>query len=187
MSYLREALTERVGEFIALRREIHQHPELAFEEHRTAELVASKLSGWGYAVHRGLGGTGVVGTLKKGNNKRTLGLRADMDALPIQEANGLPWASKTPGLMHACGHDGHTAMLLAAGIRSLPGPLVVPLEKEFGWDRATIQVAFTLFVLFETWLVPIEGWFVDKYGPGFVIFVGGILCGIGWVMKLGHG
>jgi hippurate hydrolase len=114
MSYLREALTERVGEFIALRREIHQHPELAFEEHRTAELVASKLQGWGYAVHRGLGGTGVVGTLTKGSSTRSLGLRADMDALPIQEANGLPWASKTPGLMHACGHDGHTAMLLAA-------------------------------------------------------------------------
>ena len=114
MSYLREALTERVGEFIALRREIHQHPELAFEEHRTADLVANKLEGWGYQVHRGLGGTGVVGTLKKGSSTRTLGLRADMDALPIQEANGLPWASTKPGLMHACGHDGHTAMLLAA-------------------------------------------------------------------------
>ena len=114
MSYLRDALSERVGEFIALRREIHQHPELAFEEHRTADLVASKLEGWGYQVHRGLGGTGVVGTLKRGSSKRSLGLRADMDALPIQEANGLPWASRTPGLMHACGHDGHTAMLLAA-------------------------------------------------------------------------
>ena len=118
MTYLREALTERVGEFIQLRRDIHRHPELAFEEHRTSELVAAKLEGWGYAVHRGLGGTGVVGTLRRGNkgNKspRSLGIRADMDALPIQEATGLAWASSKPGLMHACGHDGHTAILLAA-------------------------------------------------------------------------
>jgi len=114
MTYLRDALTERVGEFIQLRRDIHQHPELAFEEHRTSDLVAAKLESWGYAVHRGLGGTGVVGTLKRGTSARTLGLRADMDALPIQEATGAAWASVKPGLMHACGHDGHTAMLLAA-------------------------------------------------------------------------
>jgi len=114
MSYLRDALVDRVGEFVQLRRDIHRHPELAFEEHRTAELVATKLEGWGYAVHRGLGGTGVVGTLTRGAGKRRLGLRADMDALPIQEATGAEWASSKPGLMHACGHDGHTAMLLAA-------------------------------------------------------------------------
>ncbi|BDU58851.1 hypothetical protein LMORI2_18330 [Limnohabitans sp. MORI2] len=114
MTYLRDAISARVGEFIQLRRDIHQHPELAFEEHRTADLVASKLESWGYAVHRGLGGTGVVGTLKRGSSARRLGLRADMDALPIQEATGVDWASSTPGLMHACGHDGHTAMLLAA-------------------------------------------------------------------------
>jgi hippurate hydrolase len=114
MTYLRDALTARVGEFIQLRRDIHRHPELAFEEHRTAELVASRLEAWGYSVHRGLGGTGVVGTLKRGNNPRRLGLRADMDALPIQETTGVAWASSKPGLMHACGHDGHTAMLLAA-------------------------------------------------------------------------
>ena len=114
MTYLRDALTERVGEFIQLRRDIHRHPELAFEEHRTAELVANKLESWGYAVHRGLGGTGVVGTLKRGSSNRSLGIRADMDALPIQEATGHAWASSKPGLMHACGHDGHTAMLLAA-------------------------------------------------------------------------
>jgi hippurate hydrolase len=99
---------------VQLRRDIHRHPELAFEEHRTAELVATKLEGWGYAVHRGLGGTGVVGTLTRGTGARRLGLRADMDALPIQEATGAEWASSKPGLMHACGHDGHTAMLLAA-------------------------------------------------------------------------
>ena len=114
MTYLRDALTERVGEFIQLRRDIHSHPELAFEEHRTAELVAAKLESWGYAVHRGLGGTGVVGSLTRGPGKRCLGLRADMDALPIQEATGAKWASVKPGLMHACGHDGHTAMLMAA-------------------------------------------------------------------------
>ena len=114
MTYLREALTARVGEFIQLRRDIHRHPELAFEEHRTSELVAAKLEAWGYQVHRGLGGTGVVGTLKRGTGTRSLGLRADMDALPIQEASGAEWSSTKPGLMHACGHDGHTAMLLAA-------------------------------------------------------------------------
>ena len=114
MTYLRDVLSARVGEFIQLRRDIHRHPELAFEEHRTSELVASKLETWGYSVHRGLGGTGVVGTLQRGNSKRSLGLRADMDALPIQEKTGLDWASQSPGLMHACGHDGHTAMLLAA-------------------------------------------------------------------------
>ncbi|MEI2814320.1 MAG: M20 aminoacylase family protein [Burkholderiaceae bacterium] len=114
MTYLQDALVHRVGEFIQLRRDIHQHPELAFEEHRTADLVASKLESWGYTVHRGLGGTGVVGTLKRGNGKRKLGIRADMDALPINENTGLAWASSTPGIMHACGHDGHTAILLAA-------------------------------------------------------------------------
>jgi len=114
MTYLREALKARVGEFIQLRRDIHRHPELAFEEHRTSELVAAKLEAWGYQVHRGLGGTGVVGTLKRGTSARSLGLRADMDALPIQEASGAEWSSTKPGLMHACGHDGHTAMLLAA-------------------------------------------------------------------------
>ena len=108
MTYLRDALTERVGEFIHLRRDIHQHPELAFEEHRTSDLVAAKLEAWGYAVHRGLGGTGVVGTLTRGSSSnkshRSLGIRADMDALPIQETTGLAWASSKPGLMHAATH-----------------------------------------------------------------------------------
>ncbi len=121
MSYLADALHARVGEFVALRRDIHRHPELAFEEHRTAALVADKLEGWGYAVTRGVGGTGVVGTLVRGQGARRLGLRADMDALPIQEqpaeVGGREWASQRPGLMHACGHDGHTAMLLAAARR----------------------------------------------------------------------
>jgi hippurate hydrolase len=113
-SYLRHSLSERVGEFITLRREIHAHPELAFQEHRTAALVARKLTDWGYQVATGLGGTGVVGTLRRGQGPRRLGLRADMDALPITEATGHAWASQTAGVMHACGHDGHTATLLAA-------------------------------------------------------------------------
>lgn len=114
MTYLLQALTERAGEFIRLRRDIHRNPELAFEEHRTAALVADKLEGWGYAVERGVGGTGVVGRLVRGEGSRRLGLRADMDALPIVEASGREWASARAGVMHACGHDGHTAMLLAA-------------------------------------------------------------------------
>ena len=114
MTYLLDALRTRIGEFVHLRRDLHQHPELAFEEHRTAALVADKLEGWGYTVERGVGGTGVVGRLVRGTGSRRLGLRADMDALPIEETSGVAWASTRPGLMHACGHDGHTAMLLAA-------------------------------------------------------------------------
>ena len=114
MGHMLESLLPQVDEFVALRREIHRFPELAFSEHRTAELVATRLAGWGYEVHRGLGGTGVVGQLRRGSSSRSLGLRADMDALPIAEASGRPWASACAGLMHACGHDGHTAMLLAA-------------------------------------------------------------------------
>ncbi len=114
MTYLLHALQARAGEFISLRRDIHRHPELAFEEHRTAALVADKLEGWGYAVERGIGGTGVVGTLVRGRGGKRLGIRADMDALPIDEATGLEYASSNSGVMHACGHDGHTAMLLAA-------------------------------------------------------------------------
>jgi hippurate hydrolase len=101
-------------EMIAIRRQIHANPELAYEEHATADLVAERLQRWGYQVHRGLGGTGVVGTLKAGTSTRRIGLRADMDALPIVEASGRAWASQVLGKMHACGHDGHTAMLLAA-------------------------------------------------------------------------
>jgi hippurate hydrolase len=105
---------EAIEEFIGLRRDIHQNPELAYEEHRTSALVAERLRQWGYTVTTGLGGTGVVGQLVRGQGQARIGIRADMDALPIQENNGLSWASCKPGLMHACGHDGHTAMLLAA-------------------------------------------------------------------------
>ncbi|AZY53855.1 M20 aminoacylase family protein [Bordetella avium] len=102
------------NEMVALRRQIHAHPELAYEEIHTGDLVAERLQAWGYSVHRGLGGTGVVGQLRLGSGQRRLGLRADMDALPIQETTDLPYASRLPGKMHACGHDGHTATLLAA-------------------------------------------------------------------------
>ncbi|URI08401.1 M20 family metallopeptidase [Aquincola tertiaricarbonis] len=101
-------------EMVALRHHLHAHPELAFEERATSQVVADCLAQWGYEVHRGLGRTGVVGTLRRGSGPRRLGLRADMDALPIAEATGLPYASRHAGRMHACGHDGHTAILLAA-------------------------------------------------------------------------
>ncbi|ONG57335.1 amidohydrolase [Pseudoroseomonas deserti] len=100
--------------FAALRRDLHHHPELAFAEHRTAETAARMLAGWGYQVESGIAGTGLVATLQRGHGRRSLGLRADMDALPIAEQTGLPHASRSPGVMHACGHDGHVAILLAA-------------------------------------------------------------------------
>ena len=98
----------------ALRRDLHAHPELCFQEVRTADVVAAKLTEWGIPIHRGLGTTGVVGIIKSGTSTRAIGLRADMDALPMQEFNTFAHASVNAGKMHACGHDGHTAMLLAA-------------------------------------------------------------------------
>ena len=102
------------AELQQIRRDIHAHPELSFEEHRTADVVAGKLAEWGIPVVRGLGVTGVVGIIKKGSSPHAIGLRADMDALPMQEINTFPHTSCHPGKMHACGHDGHTAMLLGA-------------------------------------------------------------------------
>lgn len=99
---------------VATRRKLHAAPELSREEHATSAFVADLLEGWGYDVARGLGGTGVVATLKNGAGERIIGLRADMDALPITEATGAAYASTNPGVMHACGHDGHTTILLAA-------------------------------------------------------------------------
>ncbi|QDQ85433.1 M20 aminoacylase family protein [Paraburkholderia megapolitana] len=102
------------GEIQTLRRTIHAHPELRYEETQTADLVAKTLADWGIEVHRGMGKTGVVGILKRGSSTRSIGLRADMDALPIQELNTFDHRSRNDGKMHACGHDGHTAMLLGA-------------------------------------------------------------------------
>jgi hippurate hydrolase len=104
-------LTKRVAE---IRRDIHAHPELAFGEWRTAEIVAKRLENIGLTVQRGLAGTGVVATLRAGNSTRAIGLRADMDALPLDELNSFAHRSRHAGQMHACGHDGHTAMLLGA-------------------------------------------------------------------------
>ena len=109
-----ESMRAFADEFIALRRDIHRHPELGLEETRTSSLIAGRLASWGYDVDRGLATTGVVATLTRGSGRKRLGLRADLDALPIRESTGLPWQSTHDGVMHACGHDGHTAMLMAA-------------------------------------------------------------------------
>ncbi|MBV9561625.1 MAG: amidohydrolase [Bradyrhizobium sp.] len=109
-----EAIRRDHAALAAIRRDLHAHPELGLEEHRTADLVARTLEQWGIEVHRGIGRTGVVGVLRSGNGNRALGLRADMDALPMEEMTDLPFRSTVPGVMHACGHDGHTTMLLGA-------------------------------------------------------------------------
>ena len=109
-----DSIVTQAAAIAAIRRDIHAHPELCFQEARTADVVAQKLTEWGIPVLRGLGTTGVVGIVKSGTSQRAIGLRADMDALPMQEFNTFGHASRHPGKMHACGHDGHTAMLLAA-------------------------------------------------------------------------
>ena len=109
-----DAIRASQNEFAAIRRDLHANPELGLEERRTAEIVARNLESWGLEVHRGIGRTGVVGVLRRGNGQAAIGLRVDMDALPMQEATGLDYASRNVGRMHACGHDGHTTMLLAA-------------------------------------------------------------------------
>ena len=109
-----DSIAQQASNLAAIRRDIHAHPELCFEEIRTADLVAKKLTEWGIPIHRGMGKTGVLGILKSGTSDRAIGLRADMDALPMQEFNQFAHASRHAGKMHACGHDGHVAMLLAA-------------------------------------------------------------------------
>jgi amidohydrolase len=101
-------------ELTAIRRDLHANPELGLEEHRTADIVAAKLQEWGIEVHRGIGRTGVVGVLRRGSGGASIGLRADMDCLPMDEQTNLPYRSRNEGRMHACGHDGHTTMLLGA-------------------------------------------------------------------------
>jgi len=140
-------------ELAGWRHHLHRHPELAFAEHQTADLVAGKLQQWGYEVTRGIGQTGLVAQLRAGDGMRRLGLRADMDALPIHEDTGLPYASATPGCMHACGHDGHTAMLLGAAkhlavTRRFSGTLNLIFQpaEERGFDSgAQAMVADGLF------------------------------------------
>jgi len=142
-----EAIQGMHGEMREWRRDIHAHPELGFEEKRTSELVAAKLEGFGIEVHRGIGKTGVVGVLKNGGSRKTLGLRADMDALPIQEANTFAHRSRNDGRMHACGHDGHIAMLLGAAqhlarTRNFDGTvhfIFQPAEEGIGGARAMVE------------------------------------------------
>jgi hippurate hydrolase len=109
-----DRIAARHDEMIEWRRHLHAHPELAFEEVATARFVADRLAAFGIEVHRGLAGTGVVGVLRQGNGRGTIGLRADMDALAMTERNSFAHASRHPGKMHGCGHDGHTTMLLGA-------------------------------------------------------------------------
>jgi len=109
-----EAMGAWADEMRAIRHDIHRHPELGFKEQRTAALIADRLRSWGIPVHEGVGKTGVVGVISAGNSERAIGLRADMDALPIHEGTGMPHASVHQGVAHSCGHDGHTTMLLWA-------------------------------------------------------------------------
>lgn len=145
-----DSIVTQAASIAAVRRDIHAHPELCFEEVRTADVVAQKLTEWGIPIHRGLGKTGVVGIVKGrdgGANGRAIGLRADMDALPMQEFNTFAHASKHQGKMHACGHDGHVAMLLAAAQhfakhRNFDGTVYLifqPAEEGGGGARVMIE------------------------------------------------
>ena len=161
-------IAQSAPEMVELRQHIHAHPELAYEEFATSDLVAARLAEWGYEVHRGVGGTGVVGTLRRGSSGKRLGLRADMDALPIQEATGLSYASTHAGKMHACGHDGHTATLLAAAQCMARQPdfdgtlhlIFQPAEEGLGGARKMIEDG-----LFE--LFPCDAVFALHNMPGF--------------------
>lgn len=168
----------------ATRHQLHRHPELSFEEVATAELVATQLTQWGYAVTRNVGGHGVVGTLKVGDHPRAVAIRADMDALPIVEETGKPWASLVAGAMHACGHDGHTTMLLGAAqqlakTRRFSGTvhLVFQPSEEAGRDSGAQQmIADGLFERF-----PCEAIFGMHNHPG--VPTGTFLFGAGAFMS----
>jgi len=153
-----------------VRRDLHAHPELCFAEVRTADLVAAKLTEWGIPIHRGLGTTGVVGIVRNGTSPRAVGLRADMDALPVTELNTFAHASRHPGKMHACGHDGHTAMLLAAAQhlakhRNFDGTVYLifqPAEEGGGGAREMVKEG-----LFEKF--PMEAVFGMHNWPGMKV------------------
>jgi amidohydrolase len=142
-----DPITQFQSELQQIRRDIHAHPELCFEEQRTADIVAKKLTEWDIPIVRGLGVTGVIGIIKSGSSERAIGLRADMDALPVQEINDFPHASKHEGKMHACGHDGHVAMLLGAAHylsqhRNFDGTVYVifqPAEEGGGGARRMME------------------------------------------------
>ena len=172
-------------EMVALRRQIHAEPELGFEELATSDRVAERLERWGYTVHRGLAGTGVVGSLAVGTpgaagySGKRLGLRADMDALPMTETTGLAWASRSPGRMHACGHDGHTATLLAAAqllaaTRSFDGTLNLifqPAEEGSRGGKRMVEEG-----LFERF--PCDAVYAFHNEPGFPAGRFGFLPGV---------
>jgi len=168
-----DTIAAQAATIAAVRRDIHAHPELCFEEVRTADLVAHKLTEWGIPLHRGLGTTGVVGIVHGrdgGACGRAIGLRADMDALPMQEFNTFDHASQHPGKMHACGHDGHTAMLLAAAQhltqhRDFDGTVYLifqPAEEGGGGAREMIKDG-----LFERF--PMEAVFGMHNWPGMAV------------------
>jgi len=162
-----DSLVTQAAGIAAVRRDLHAHPELCFEEVRTADVVAAKLTEWGIPIHRGLGTTGVVGIVKNGTSERAVGLRADMDALPVTELNTFEHASQHHGKMHACGHDGHTAMLLAAAQhlaqhRNFDGTVYLifqPAEEGGGGAREMIKEG-----LFEQF--PMEAVFGMHNWPG---------------------
>jgi amidohydrolase len=174
-------LLDQADAMRALRRDIHAHPELCFQEERTAELIAQALRNWGIEVHKGLGKTGVVGVIKGRPGQRAIGLRADMDALPMTEHNTFAHASRHQGRMHACGHDGHTAMLMAAAqqlaaTRDFDGTVYVvfqPAEEGGGGAREMIRDGlFTRFPMdaifgMHNWPGMAVGEFAIKNGPCF--------------------
>lgn len=178
MKTIDSIVTQAAG-IAKIRRDIHAHPELCFEEQRTADVVAAKLTEWGIPMHRGMGTTGVVGIVKNGISKRAIGLRADMDALPMQEFNTFDHASTHAGKMHACGHDGHTAMLLAAAQhfaknRNFDGTVYLifqPAEEGGGGAREMIQDGlfekFPMDAVFgmHNWPGPQIGKFAVSAGP----------------------
>ncbi len=169
MQLIGSILADAAG-IATLRRDIHAHPELCFEEQRTSDLIAKALGDWGIPVHRGLGKTGVVGIVKAGTSARAVGLRADIDALPMTERNRFAHASTHPGKMHACGHDGHTAMLLAAAKhlarhRDFDGTVYLvfqPAEEGGGGAREMMKDG-----LFEKF--PMEAIFGAHNWPGMAV------------------
>ena len=144
---IHSSLLNSMPELVAIRRDLHAHPELGLEEVRTSEIVARELASYGYTVTRGLAKTGLVATLTNGTSRRSVGIRADMDALPIHEETGLDYASTIPGKMHACGHDGHTTMLLGAAKaiaerRNFDGTVHLifqPAEENFGGAKIMVE------------------------------------------------
>ncbi len=165
-----DSLVTQAAGIAAVRRDLHAHPELCFEEVRTADVVAAKLTEWGIPIHRGLATTGVIGIVKNGTSSRAVGLRADMDALPVTELNTFAHASQHQGKMHACGHDGHTAMLLAAAQhlaknRNFDGTVYLifqPAEEGGGGAREMVKEG-----LFEQF--PMEAVFGMHNWPGMKV------------------